>query len=191
MPANPHRYYVAGCLHFITTSCYQRRALRDAGCAAKLRSVSRSQGTGARRHYRFVVVGSVVMPEHVHLLFSELDHGDPSVVMKALKQAFARRLLEGIRALLTAEHRVSGRPPSSRVRSGNIASTMLLRFRCVHGKETRGEAPLHAPQSGGTRSGTRAGTMALEQLSPHARGERGPVLVNESQEAEMQVRRIV
>jgi REP element-mobilizing transposase RayT len=57
------------------------------------------------------MVGSVVMPEHVHLLFSELDHGDPSVVMKALKQAFARRPLEGIRALPTPEHRVSGRPP--------------------------------------------------------------------------------
>jgi len=27
MPANLHRYYGAGYLHFITTSCYQRRAL--------------------------------------------------------------------------------------------------------------------------------------------------------------------
>jgi hypothetical protein len=30
MPTNPHGYYGAGCLHFIATSCYQRRALRDA-----------------------------------------------------------------------------------------------------------------------------------------------------------------
>jgi len=27
MPANLHRYYGAGYLYFITTSCYQRRAL--------------------------------------------------------------------------------------------------------------------------------------------------------------------
>ena len=46
-----------------------------------------------RRHYRFVVVGYVVMPEHVHLLFGEPERGDPSVVMQALKQGFARRLL--------------------------------------------------------------------------------------------------
>jgi hypothetical protein len=30
MPTNPHRYYGAGCLHFITTSGYQRRARLDA-----------------------------------------------------------------------------------------------------------------------------------------------------------------
>ena len=34
----------------------------------------------------FVVAGYVVMPEYVHLLISEPERGDPSVVMKALKQ---------------------------------------------------------------------------------------------------------
>jgi REP element-mobilizing transposase RayT len=34
--------------------------------------------------------GYVVMPEHVHLLFSEPERGDPSVVMKVLKQSFAQ-----------------------------------------------------------------------------------------------------
>jgi putative transposase len=29
MPTNLHRYNGAGYLHFITTSCYQRRALLD------------------------------------------------------------------------------------------------------------------------------------------------------------------
>jgi REP element-mobilizing transposase RayT len=33
------------------------------------------------------------MPEHVHLLFGEPERGDPSVVMKVLKQSFARQLL--------------------------------------------------------------------------------------------------
>lgn len=33
------------------------------------------------------------MPEHVHLLFGEPERGNPSVVMQALKQGFARRQL--------------------------------------------------------------------------------------------------
>jgi REP element-mobilizing transposase RayT len=37
-----------------------------------------------RRRYRFAVAGYVVMPDHVHLLFSEPERGGPSVVMKVL-----------------------------------------------------------------------------------------------------------
>jgi REP element-mobilizing transposase RayT len=44
-----------------------------------------------RRKYRFVVHGYVAMPEHFHLLMTEPEVGDPSVVMKVLKQRFARR----------------------------------------------------------------------------------------------------
>ena len=35
---------------------------------------------------RFVVVGYVVMPEHVHLLISEAEEGTPSTVMQVVKQ---------------------------------------------------------------------------------------------------------
>jgi putative transposase len=42
---------------------------------------------GVRRCYRFVVVGYVVMPEHVHLLLSEPERGNPSKVMQAIKQS--------------------------------------------------------------------------------------------------------
>jgi putative transposase len=42
-----------------------------------------------RQQYRFVVVGYVVMPEHVHLLVSEPERRELSVVLKALKQAVA------------------------------------------------------------------------------------------------------
>ena len=45
-----------------------------------------------RQSYRFVIVGYVVMPEHFHLLMAEPDKGDPSVVMKVLKERFARAL---------------------------------------------------------------------------------------------------
>ena len=44
-----------------------------------------------------MVVGYVVMPEHVHLLLSEPERGNLSLVMQALKQGFARRLLCGLR----------------------------------------------------------------------------------------------
>jgi REP element-mobilizing transposase RayT len=50
-----------------------------------------------RRRYRFVVVGYVVMPEHVHLLLGEPERRNPSVVMQALKQGFARRVLRKMR----------------------------------------------------------------------------------------------
>ena len=46
-----------------------------------------------RRRYRFVVVGYVIMPEHIHLLISEPQVKTPSTVMQALKLGFARRVL--------------------------------------------------------------------------------------------------
>jgi len=46
-----------------------------------------------RERYRFVVVGYVVMPEHVHLLLTEPEIGTPSKVMQVLKQRTAQALL--------------------------------------------------------------------------------------------------
>jgi REP element-mobilizing transposase RayT len=46
-----------------------------------------------RQRYHFVVVGYVVMPEHVHFLLGEPERGNPSVVMQVLKQRYARALL--------------------------------------------------------------------------------------------------
>jgi len=94
MAKNLHRNYGGGCLHFITTSCYRRKALLDTPQSRDLFLEVMEQ---VRRRYRFVVVGYVVMPEHVHLLFSEPELGDPSVVMKALKQSFAHKLLARLR----------------------------------------------------------------------------------------------
>ena len=45
-----------------------------------------------RQRYRFVVVGYVIMPEHFHLLVTEPEIGNPSIVMKVLKQESAYRL---------------------------------------------------------------------------------------------------
>jgi putative transposase len=83
------RYYGTQDLHFITCSCYRREPqLRT----AKRRDLFLRILEETRRKYRFVVHGYVVMPEHFHLLITEPEVGDPSVVMKVVKQRFARRL---------------------------------------------------------------------------------------------------
>ena len=89
-----HRYYGAGYSHFITTSCYQRLPLLG---SARNRDLFVHVLEQVRRRYYFELVGYVVMPEHVHLLISEPERGDPSLVMQAIKQGFARRLLARLR----------------------------------------------------------------------------------------------
>jgi putative transposase len=51
-----------------------------------------------RQQYGFVVVGYVVMPEHIHLLIGEPERGTQSTVMQVLKQRYARRVLTETRA---------------------------------------------------------------------------------------------
>ncbi len=50
-----------------------------------------------RTRYRFLLVGFVVMPEHIHLLISEPKIGTPSTVMQVLKQRVSRALRRGRR----------------------------------------------------------------------------------------------
>jgi len=87
---NLRRYYGGHDLHFITCSCYRRRPLLGSGARRNLFLRVLEQ---VRRRYRFVVVGYVVMPEHVHLLLSEPQVGNPSKVMQVLKQRVARQVL--------------------------------------------------------------------------------------------------
>ena len=90
MPSGLHRYYGAHHLHFITCSCYRRLPLLG---LSRRRDIFLSVFEETRQRYRFVVVGYVVMPEHVHLLISEPEIGTPSTVMQVLKQRTARALL--------------------------------------------------------------------------------------------------
>ena len=48
-----------------------------------------------RQKYRFVVIGYVVMPEHFHLLITGPEVGNPSVVMKVVKERFTKLLHHG------------------------------------------------------------------------------------------------
>jgi putative transposase len=68
-----HRFYGGRDLHSLTFSCYKRLPLFSdaARCDLFLKILER-----VRRRYRLVVLGYVVMPEHVHLLVSEPQRGD-------------------------------------------------------------------------------------------------------------------
>jgi putative transposase len=84
-----HRFYGGSDLHFLTFSCYRRRPLfrNEVYCDLFLKTLE-----WVRRRYRLVVLGYVVMPEHVHLLVSEPQRGTLSTAVQALKLGFVRSL---------------------------------------------------------------------------------------------------
>jgi REP-associated tyrosine transposase len=103
------RYYGAGHLHFITCSCYRRQPLLGTALRRDLFLTVLEQ---VRRRYALVVIGYVVMPEHIHLLISEPQDKNPSTVMQALKLGFARRVLASARRRLNpAQSSLFGHTP--------------------------------------------------------------------------------
>lgn len=90
MPWGLKRFYGSGDLHFITCSCYHRHPLLG---SPSRRDLFLKVLEEVRQHYSFVVVSYVVMPEHFHLLVSEPQIGNPSVVIQAVKIGFARRVI--------------------------------------------------------------------------------------------------
>jgi len=184
MPVNLHRYYGAGYLHFITTSCYQRRALLG---TPQNRDLFLQVLERARRRHGFVVAGYVVMPEHVHLLISEPERGDPSVVMKVLKQSFARQLLTRCRAGVDPRLSSLWKIPLT---EGHVWQHRFYDF-VVFTEKKRAEKLRYMHRN----PVVRGLVLAPEEWNwssyrHYALGEQGPVLVNEAQKAEMQVRGI-
>ena len=88
MPWTLKRYYETNALHFITFSCAERKPL----LTAERRDLFEQVLEEMRVRYQFVVVGYVVMPEHIHLLISEPEEATPSTVIQAMKLSFVRRL---------------------------------------------------------------------------------------------------
>jgi len=102
-----HRFYGGNDLHFLTFSCYRRLPLftDPTRCDLFLRILER-----VRCRYRLVVLGYVVMPEHIHLLVSEPQRTTLSTAIQALKLGFVRSLqCAGSKSILAA--------PTSRKRS--------------------------------------------------------------------------
>jgi putative transposase len=89
MPAGLKRYYGKGHLHFMTFSCYRRLPLLR---TVRARDIFVQELGKVRDEMGFRLLGFVVMPEHVHLLMSELMQGTPSTVLQKLKLRVARRL---------------------------------------------------------------------------------------------------
>ncbi len=127
------------------------------------------------------------MPEHVHLLISEPERGNPSVVMQAIKQGFARRLLGRLRE---GEHPDWLSLWSGPVEAGHVWQARFYDFvvfsdkkrveklRYMHGNPIKRGLVL-APED-----------WVWSSYRHYAYDETGPVLVNEPQRAELSVRKI-
>ena len=85
------RYYGLGDLHFVTFSCYRRRAFLG---TRRARDRFLKILDEVRARHKFHVLGYVVMPEHVHLLLSEPVKVNPSRVLQVLKQKVPARCAE-------------------------------------------------------------------------------------------------
>ena len=65
MSNHPRRCYGTKELHFITCSCYHRQSWL---ASPQRRNLFLTVFEEVRSRYGFVVVGYVVMPDHIHLL---------------------------------------------------------------------------------------------------------------------------
>jgi len=90
VPKGLKRYFGSNDLHFITCSCYRRLPFLG---TARPRDLFIDCLEQVRNRYQFAVCGYVVMPEHIHLLIAEPQHGNISTVMQVSKQRVARKLL--------------------------------------------------------------------------------------------------
>lgn len=89
MPKGLVRYQIAGDFHFITFSCYHRLPLLNN--VAAYRTIEQELES-VRKRYNLVIVGYVLMPEHVHLLLSEPRTSSLSVALQVLKQKTSGKL---------------------------------------------------------------------------------------------------
>ena len=89
MPKELTRYQHTRKLHHIAFSCYHHQALLSSAeaCDLVVETLER-----VRRWYGFYLNAYVVMPDHVHLLMSEPERGELSVVIQMLKQIVSRKL---------------------------------------------------------------------------------------------------
>ena len=89
MPKNLRRVTGRGDLHFITFCCYQRRALLG---TVRARNLAAQILGEVRSKYGFMLVGYVIMPEHVHLLIGESRTVSPVKIVQVFKQRLSRRM---------------------------------------------------------------------------------------------------
>jgi putative transposase len=127
------------------------------------------------------------MPEHVHLLIGEPQRGDPSAVMKALKQGFARRLLLGMRRATDSKQMPLWEAPIGRGRIWQprfydfvvfSEHKRLEKLRYIHRNPVK-RGLVQEPQQ-----------WAWSSFRHYAYDEPGPVLVNECQKTGLRIRKV-
>ena len=89
MPRGLQRFQQSGQSHFLTFSCYHRRANFSSPDTYDLLVLCLEN---MRRRFALCIYGYVVMPEHVHLLVSEPEQATLAEAMHFLKLSFAKRL---------------------------------------------------------------------------------------------------
>jgi REP-associated tyrosine transposase len=180
MPRSLSRYYGNHDLHFITCSCYRRQPLLG---TARRRDLFLKVLEQVRKKYRFVVLGYVVMPEHFHLLISEPQERNPSVVMQAVKLSFARRVLVQMR-----RRRNAAQPELFEHTPQHIWQERFYDFNIWTGRK-RVEKLLYIHRNPVTR-----GLVASPELwrwssfRAYAFGEAGPVAVDDWSVLKMKIR---
>jgi|SRR5450755_3402421 putative transposase len=173
MRRNLKRFYGSGDLHFITCSCYRRQPLLGTPARRDLFLTVLEQ---VRRRYEFVVVGYVVMPEHIHLLLSEPQKKNPSTVMQALKMGFARRVLARVRrGRNPAQGRLFEHAPQ------HIWQKRFYDFN-VWSEHKRGEKLRYIHRNPVSRGLVESPELwRWSSFRAYSRGEAGPVAVNAGQ----------
>jgi putative transposase len=177
VPNRLHRYYGAGYLHFITFSCYRRRPLL---AGKRKRDLFLKILEQVRCRYRLVVVGYVVMPEHVHLLIGEPERGDPSLLMQVLKQRTAKGL-----------SRACSDPRQGRLWEDENHVWQRRFYDCVVWSERKRVEKLKYMHRNPVKRGlvVEPQQWIWSSYRHYAFGEAGPVLVNEQKAAELKPRR--
>jgi putative transposase len=89
VPGQLKRYQKTGDLHFLTFSCYHRLPYLESDSAKRVFEQSLE---AIRTKYSFLVIGYVVMPEHVHLLVTEPFAEPLATALQALKISVSARL---------------------------------------------------------------------------------------------------
>jgi len=171
MPTGLKRFYGAGCLHFITSSCYRRRPLLYSPTRRDLFLKVLEQ---TRQNYRFVVAGYAVMPEHFHMLIGEPEKADPSVVMQVLKQNFAKQVLRNNLRKESQERHIWQHRFYDFVTWSEKKRIEKLRY--MHNNPVK-RGLVSEPEQ-----------WPWSSFRHYAYGETGPVLVNEQIRAELKIR---
>ncbi len=88
MPRGLVRYHESGQSHFLTFSCYRRK---PKFADTRFYDLFPLCLEAMRLRFQMRIYGYVVMPEHVHLLVSEPEHGNLAEAMHYLKLSFSKR----------------------------------------------------------------------------------------------------